>query len=811
MDPLLRDIRIGFRSLTQRPLFLTTGALTLALGIGASTAVFSVVESALLQPLPFHEAEELAVVWGVAGPERDIRGASPIEIRDWDEAVDALGPLAYYNATTVNLTGVDGPAAQLNSETVSPGYFRVLGWSPALGRPLMPEDDVAGAAGSVVISHDFWRDRFGGAADVIGRSLRLDDVDFTVVGVMPEGFRGLSFQADVWTPLGPFRTPESMASRGTRWLAAVGRLAPGATESSAQEQLDAIAARLEEAYPEANRERAADLFPLRQFYVQRPARSLLLMVLGGVGLLLLIAAANVANLQLVRAIERRREIAVRFALGAGRGPVARQLVTESVILAAIGGVGGVVLAALGLGALLPLVPAGVLPPYADPSVDIGVLAFGLLTALVVGVVFGLVPAWRASRERPAGALRDGSRGSTSGRRRGRRPGAQQAIIVAEVALALILLVTAGVAVDSLRRQLDLEPGFQAEGVLAARVGLTGDEYDADARRGFVEGLVADLEGLPGVESAAVTTDGPLRGYTGASYIFRATDPINADTRIRFYFHPVTPGYFETVGVPIVAGRGLTAADRNDAPGVVVVSEAFAAKVWPGEEPVGRRVTLGGDTATVVGVAGNVRQRSLTTDLMDPGEDPDVYFSFAQITPRNFDIVVRTAGDPGTLAGAVRRAVADRDPTLPLYDVATLETELAAQTALARLVSTLLTVFAVMALLVAAVGLYGVLAFVVRGRRREIAVRTALGARPASILRLVVGQGLGLVAVGLVIGLGGALLVGGVLASVFFGVEAADPAVLALTALALFTVAALASYLPARQATRIDPQLALADE
>ena len=810
MPDLIRDIRIGFRSLIQRPLFFLTATATLALGLGASTAVFSVVESALLQPLPFHEADRLAVVWGVAGPEEDIRGASPIEVRDWDEAVDALGPLSYYDATTLNLTGPEGDATQLFAETVSPGYFGILGLAPVRGRALAPADDVPGAAGSAVVSHRLWQERFGGGEDIVGRTLRLDDVPFTIVGVMPEGFRGLSFQADVWTSLGPFVGPDAMTDRGSRYLAALGRLAPGATVDRAQEQLDAVAARLAETHPVANRERGARLISLRDFYVA-PVRDLLLMILGGVGLLLLIATANVANLQLVRAIDRRREIAVRYALGAGRAPIARKLITESVVLALSGGAGGIILAAAGIGALMPLVPDGVLPPYADPGIDAAVLGFGLGAAVVTGVIFGLVPAVRASRAEPAGALQDRSRGATPGLGRRGRPGGQQVIIVAEVALTLILLVTAGLAIDSLRRQLALEPGFDPEGVLVARVTLTGDAYDAEARAAFADGLIRELEGLPGVESAAAIRSAPLRGRNAASYIFRATDPVDADHRIRFYYHPVTPGYFETAGVPIAHGRGFTDADRRDAPGVVVVSDAFARKVWPGEDALGKRVILGGDTAAVVGVAGNVRQRSLTTDLMDPGEDPDVYFALAQVTPGGFDVLVRTAGDPGTLAGAVRRAVAERDPSVVLFDVSTLAQELAAQTALGRLVSSLLTVFGVMALIVAAVGLYGVLAFVVRGRRRELAIRAAVGAGPASILRLVVRQGLGLVSVGVVIGGVGALAAGRVVAGFLFGVEPADPGVLAVTAAALLSVSALASYLPARQATRIDPQRALADQ
>lgn len=806
MHDSLRDLRLGFRALRRRPLLLITATLTLGLGVGASTGVFSVIEAALLQPLPFRDADRLAVVWGVAGPEEDIRGASPIEIRNWDEAVDALGPLALYNETTLNLGG-EGRAELLEAELVGSTFFQVLGVAPILGRGFLPGDDEAGAAGRAVISHDLWQRRFAGSPDITGRSLLLDDVSFTVAGVMPRGFHGLSFDTEIWVTLGPFASPAGLADRGGRYLAALGRLAPGASQEAAQAQLDAVATRLEEAYPDTNRDRGAMLLPLRDFYVGQ-SRSLLLLVLGGVLVLLMITAANVASLQLVRAVERRREVALRHALGAGAMPVARQFLVESALLAAIGGLAGLVLAWVGIQTLLPLVPDGVLPPNARPAIDPAVLGFGILATLTTALLFSAVPALQAARQDPAGALRLGGRGST----RGSGARAQRAIIVGEVALAFVLVVGAGLAARSLRAQLALEPGFEPAGVLAGRVSLSSDGYDSVATRiSFARDMVDELSGSPGVERAGLASRAPLRGYDAASYIYRAEDPIDADHRIRFYLHSMSPGTLELLGIPIVEGRGLTASDVRDGPGVAVVSRAFAEKVWPGSDPLGRRVVFGGDTATVVGIAGNVRQRTLTTDLMDPGEDPDVYFAYDQVPTRNLDLLVRSAGDPAVLTGAIREALARRDPSIPLYDVATLESELAAQTALGRMVSWFLGVFASLALVAAAVGLFGVLAFAVRGRRAEIAVRAALGAAPARIQRMVVGQGLTLVALGLLLGLAGALGAVGIAASQLYGVHPMDPIVLGGTALVLLLLGAAASAIPAFQAMRVDPRSAMAEE
>ena len=805
MNDLLRDLRLGFRSLRRRPLFLATAVLTLGLGIGASTGVFSVIQAALLRPLPFHEADRLAVVWGVAGPERDIRGASPAEIRDWDRMTSALGPLSSYSSTAVNLSG-DGEATQLGAETVGWEFLGILGVAPAAGRGFTADDDRAGAAATALISHDLWQGRFGGDPGILGRTIRLDDRPVEVIGVMPRHFRGLTFDTDVWLPLGSLLSERALEARSGRWLAAVGRVAPGRAAVEAEGELAAAADRLTELYPDTNRDRGAMLQSLRDSYVAG-TRPLLLMVLGAVGLLLLIACANVANLQIVRGLERRQEVALRYALGAGRARVGRQFVAESLVLGLLGGVAGLALAALGVALLLPLVPTGVLPAYARPGLDLPVLAFGLLAGLGTAALFGLAPALGAARLEPARVLRGGGRGITGGGRPGRRGSAQQAIVVAEVALALVLLVGAGLALRSLREQLAIEPGFTADGVLAARLTLSGDAYDGEARTLFVERLVADAAAAPGVNAAVVVSNAPLRGYNSASILRPGEQP---EREVRYYRHSVTAGFFETLGVP-VRGRTFTSADHADAPPVTVVSEALAARLWPGEEALGRRVLLGPDTVTIVGVAGSVRYRDLTTSLMDPGEDPDAYFAFAQLPARSFDILLRTDGDPTALIGRLRARVDAMDPALPLYDIAPMADVLAAQTALGRMVSAFLGVFGALALLVAAVGLYGVLAFLVRGRRREIAIRQALGARPAEIRRMVVGQGVRLVAVGLAAGLGVALVTGRIAASMLYGVRAADPVVLGGTTLALLAIAALASWIPARQATGIEPHSAMASE
>jgi putative ABC transport system permease protein len=798
---IFQDLRIGLRSMRRRPGFFATAVLTLTLGLGAATAIFAVVQAALLRPLPFREPDQLRMIWGVAGPDHDVRGASPVEIADWRRLTRSFEGLSIYDRTTVALSG-EQAARQLPAEIVSPGYLSLLGVKPALGRGLQQEDDEPGAIGGAIISNTLWKSRFGGDPAVLGRSIELDAVPFTIVGIAPPGFHGLAFDAQIWAALGPFVTPEALQSRGSRWLGAVGRLRPGVTAAMAQQDMDAATARLAQLYPASNRQRGAVVIGVKTFQLDS-ARRLLLIVLAGVGLLLLIACANVANLQLVRTEDRRRELVLRQALGASRGRVARQLITESVALSVLGGAAGVFLAWIALGLLLPLVPPTTLPLYADVRLDPVVVAVAIGTAIVAGIALGLVPAWRSRVD--AEQLRS-AHATAGGWRRG-QVSLQQLIVGGQIALALVLLVAAGLAVRSLREQLAIDPGFRADGVMTATVSLTGEKYDAAARRRFAAALVDRLRGLPGVLDAAVGSDAPLRDPYSASILRREEQP---EREIRYYRHAVSPAYFRTLGIPIVRGRGFDTGDRPDGPGVAVISAAFAARLYPGVDPLGKRLLIGNDTATIVGIAGNVHFRDLTTSLMDRADDPDLYFSEAQVTPRTFTILVRRDTDPTLLAGSIRQAVARLDASIPAYGIQPLQRTLAAQTALARFISFLLALFAALSLLLASIGLYGVMAYVVRGRRREIAVRLAVGARPAAVRWFVLRQSLAVIGVGLVIGGGAAFLAGRVLAGLFYGVPAADPAVLCTTVLVLSAAAVLATWVPAEQASRVEPRATLTE-
>ncbi|MEJ2217693.1 MAG: ABC transporter permease [Gemmatimonadota bacterium] len=798
---IFQDLRVGLRSIRRRPGFFAAAVLTLALGLGAATAIFAVVQAALLRPLPFKEPARLRMVWGVAGPDRDVRGASPVEIDDWRRLTRSFESLSIYDRTTLNLSG-DQAAQQLPAEIVSPGYLSLLGVTPTLGRGLRPEDDQPGAIGGAVISDALWKSRFGGDARVLGRSITLDDVPFTIVGVAPPGFRGLAFDAQIWAPLGPFVTPEALRARGSRWLGAVGRLRPGVTDAGVQADMDAATATLERLYPDANRRRGALVIGVKAYQLDR-ARQLLLALLAGVGLLLLIACANVANLQLVRTRDRRHELALRHALGASRGRVARQLITESVALSILGCAAGVFLAWIALGLLLPLVPPTALPLYAHVRLDPVVVATSVVTAVVAGVFVGTLPAWRADADvRQLRAVN-----ATPGGWRKGRISLQQVLVAGQIALALVLLMSAGLAIRSMREQLAIDPGFRATGVLSATVSLTGDRYDAAARRRYAASLIDELRGLPGVADEGVGSDAPLRDGYSASILRRAGHP---DDHIRYYRHAVSPSYFRTLGIPILRGRAFDAGDRSGAPGVAVISAAFAARLFPGVDPLGKHLVIGNDTATIVGIAGNVHFRDLTTDLMDPADDPDLYFSAAQVTPRTFTVLVRSAGDPALLAGSIRRAAASLDAAVPAYGIQPLERALAAQTALARLMSFLLGLFGTLSLLLAAVGLYGVTAYVVRGRQREMAVRLAIGARPAEVRRLVLRQSATVIVAGLIIGGAAALLTGRVLASLLYGVPAADPVILTATAGTLAAAALLATWVPASQASRVEPRSTLAE-
>ncbi|MEX2179561.1 MAG: ABC transporter permease [Gemmatimonadaceae bacterium] len=805
---LLNDVRFALRTLRKQRSFAVTAVATMALAIGASTAIFSVVESTVLRPLPFQTPDRLVFLWGVAGPERAIRGASFIEARDWERLNRAFEHVAIYDETSLNLV-TEGGADRIEAEMVSWSYFPMLGASAQVGRTFTAAEDTDPNAQPVVtISDGMWRGRFGGDPGIVGRSITLNDRSFTVLGVMAPGFAGISFDTDVWFPAAMVQAnggPSNLDNRGTRWLGAVGRLNSGVTLAQAQIDADRVAAQLSKDFPESNTDRGILLQTLRDSYLGT-TRDLLRAVFAAVGLLLLIACANVVGLQLVRAASRGREIALRIAVGADRSRLVQQLVVEGLVLAGISAIAGLAVGHWVLAGLIALAPEGALPNYAAPAINLPTLGFAIAIALGSGLVFGLLPALRSTRLDLAASLKEGTRSSASGFGRARFS-AQHALVVGETALALVLLVGAGLYVRSLQRQLAVDPGFDPRNVLRARVTLP-QQLTPDMRLQAAEQLQARLAALPSVRGVAIGSDVPLGGSSSAAFIHIP----EGDHRVRFYRHSVTPDFFSALGIPLVSGRAFTEADRPESPAVVTINESMARRFWSAESPIGKRIRLGdasGPEVTIVGVVADARYRDLTTPLLST--EPDVYFPLAQRPSGSLQVAVRADIAPENLAGAIRRELAAVAPNTPLFGVRRMEDMLAQQTANGRFASSVLAVFGGAALILTAVGLYGVLAFLVTLRSREIGIRIALGATRRRVLANIVSQGMTLVIPGLAIGILVAFAVTKLISSQLFGIGARDPLVFASVALLLLSVALVASWLPARRAAGIDPQVALRSE
>ena len=809
VDTFANDVRFAIRTLLKRPAFTAPVVATLALAIGAATAIFSVVEATLLRPLPFRTPERVAFLWGVAGPARAVRGASYVEVQDWARRARTFEQIAIYDQTSLNLRTVDG-ADRVSAEMASASYFSMLGATPEIGRVFTADEDGAPDANPVVVISDaMWTARFARDPSALGRTIVLNDRPFTILGVMRPEFRGLSFHADVWFPAAMAHVegaPADLTDRGTRWLAAVGRLKPGVSLATAQRDLDRVAAELAGEYPRSNKDRGVQLFSLRDSFLGS-TRVLFIAVFAAVGLLLLIACANVVGLQLVRASGRRREFALRLAIGADRGRLVRQLTVEGLVLAIASAAVGLLVAQYALQALVSLAPPGLLPDYAAPAINFVAFFFALTIAMACGLVFGLLPALRGARIDLTDSLKEGARGSATGFGQRGRLGSQQLLVVAETAIALVLLTGTGLYVRSLAKQLAVAPGFDARNVLRARFSFPAS-YSPETRLQLLDHLHARIAALPSVSSVAFTSDLPLTDESSAAIIHI----VEANQSVRYYRHAVGPDYFTALRVPRLAGRTFTADDRAGMPLVVIVNEAMARRFWPGQDAVNKVIRLGGETgreATIVGVVGDVRQRDLTTTLAT--SEPDVYFPLAQRPPGSVDIAIRADRSPETVIGPVRRELAALDPTIPLFGVERLESLLARQTATSRFASTVLGVFGAAALFLTAIGLYGLLAFTVALRRREIGIRMALGATRTRVSGGIVGQGLRVVLIGVVAGLVLASLLTRWLGSQLYGVSAHDPAVFVAVSLTLIAVATLASWLPARRAAQVDPQLALRSE
>jgi predicted permease len=807
---MLQNLRFAVRSLRKAPTLSVSVILTLALCIGATTAIFSVVHAVLFRPLPFEEPEDILLVrttW------RDL--TSSFSAGNWADVRRQQTSFEYFvpaYGESYNLSGAETPE-NVDGARVGAEYFALLGVRPALGRDFRAEEAAPGRESVVLLSHGLWQRRFGADPAVLGREIRLDDRPHTVIGVMPAAMDFTLFDEELWIPVG--FTPERLAEHDEHYLSVLARLRPGVTRARAEEEMAGLARWLETTYPEDNRDRRIAMAPLVEELVG-DYRPRLFVLLGAVGFVLLIACANIANLLLARGAARSREIAIRAAIGAGRGHLVRLALAESVVLAAAGGLLGLLVAYWGVALLGAYGPADV-PRLAQASVGGPVLAFAVGLTLLSGLVFGLGPALRTAARPPHEALKEGGR---TGSRAGSRDRLRNALVVAEIALALVLLTGAGLLIRSALALNGVDPGFDPRGVVAGRVSLPASVYASpDAVTRVFERIVERAGAVPGVASAALVSAAPLEGGNSNGLVPEGRS-LELSSAINSLMRLVTPDYFATMRIELVRGRGFTADDRRGAPLVMVVNEALAREAFPGQDPVGKRIACcepGPDGApnwkTVVGVARDVRALGL-----DEAPMPEFYLPMVQApaaawtwTDRTMTLAVRALGDEPALMTPLRRAVAEVDPSLPLYDLGTMQGRVMDSLAESRFSTLLLTIFGAIALILAAIGVYGVISYGVAPRTQEIGIRMALGARHGDVLALVVRHGAALAGTGLLLGLAAALALSGLLSSLLFEVSPTDPPTFAAGLVVLSLVAVLAAVLPARRAARTDPAVALRND
>ena len=802
---LWQDLRYSTRTLLKKPGFTLIAVVTLALGIGANTAIFSVVHSVLLRPLPFPEPERLVVLatTGVGATYR--AGVAYPDYVDWRTRAQSFEDTACFLNTGFNLAGVEPPVG-VPGRRVNWNFFPMLGVKPQLGRLFAEPDDQPGAAPTALISHGLWREKFGGDAAVIGKTISLDGNQFEVIGVLPPGFELLR-RDDIYVPLGLWFTPDhNILKRSNQFpLYVLGRLKRGVTEEQARTELAAVAAQLAREYPTTNTNRSATAVGLADLQVEN-VRPVLLVLLGAVGCVLLIACVNVANLMLVRAAGRERELAVRLALGAGRGRIVRQLLTESLLIAALGGAAGLLLGAWGISSLTALVPPDLLQ-LDQVRLNQTVLLFTLIVSVLTGLLFGLLPALHAARTDLNTSLKEGGR-SVAGSAWER---ARKGLLVAEVGLALVLLVGAGLMLRTLHQLTRVDPGFNAANLLAVQFALPGRVYNIERRLEFFRECRTRIEALPGVRSAAFVMSLPIVGSNWGSPFIVADKAVPPPGQLPYAaFTPVGANYFETMGIRLLGGRAFTEAEMTDAPPVTVINESLARRLWPGEDPIGKRLRQGNAESQaawreVVGVVADVKLNGVDQDA-----PLHVYLPLAQRNSANVGLVVHTTGDPLALASTVERAIHALDKDLPVRSRSMAQL-MGNAVARQRLTLALLVGLALLALLLAGVGIYGVMSYAVEQRTHEIGIRVALGAQTSDVLRLVVRQGMMLASVGVVMGVATALALARLMTSfsaLLYGVKPTDPATFALIALLLLLVALLACWIPARRATKVDPLTAL---
>lgn len=811
---LIQDLRYALRSFRHTPGFTLVAAATLAFGIGAATSVFSVADAVLLRPLPFPHSDRLVQVWATRPSHDSYRSvASGPDYLDWKRDAHSFSGLAAYRRINFNLTGGERPERVVGL-SITPNFFQVLGVTAALGR-LPTQNDPDRGAGSVVLSYALWRSSFGADPGILGRTLVLDGKPRAVVAVLrpgvdfPEGTK-LYEPSPYRVPMAPLDSTDLSTDRFSGYLSVVGRLANGVSVRAAGAEMSALAQAMARAYPDSNAKKGARVVPLLDDMVGS-LRPTFFVILGAVGLLMLIACANVANLLTVRAARRQRELAVRVSIGASVGRVRRQLLTESVVLAFLGGVPGFLLSLVGTRTLVRLAPQGI-PRLASVGIDPRVLAFALLATLVTGLVFGLAPMVGLKERATSGVLR-----AAGGRRgRGRADVLRDGVVVVEVALSVLLVVGAGLMLRTFRALDAVNPGLDPQGVLVANVNLTDGKYrDAAAMTSFYDEVLQRIRAIPGVRSAGTVLTLPMHWAVRATYHFsiKGRSPKEGD-HLSAGYQVVSPGYFATLRIPLLRGRTIEVSDdRRDAPLVAVVNEAMARRYWPNGGVLGARITVWGDPsnpdtpwATVVGVVGNTVKESLAA----PPEQ-EMYVPMAQGPMNASTFVLRTDGDPDALAPALRRAVGAVDPDVALYGVRSMSDVVADSLAQRRFRMLVLSVFAGVALLLAAVGLYGVVSFSVAQRTCEIGIRMTLGAARDSVVGQVVLRGLGRVGVGIALGLLASLALQHLIASQVFGVSATDPLTYAAASVLFAVVAVLACAVPAARAARVDPVVSVRAE
>jgi len=795
MGSILADIRFSFRSIRRSPGVIAVAVLSLGLGIGANVTIFSAVDVFMLRPLPYPNADRLVHVYSTV-PERGwtYNSVSIPDFLDFREQSRTLDIAASYGGD-VNLAGDQGPE-RLDGERISWNYFQVLQVVPVLGRTFTQEEERAGSHRVAIISHGLWQRRFGGDPSIINSEVLLDGVAHTIVGILPPKFRFREDLTEIWTPFG--LTGEE--SRGSHFMAPVGRLRPGATLEQANAEIATIAERLAQAYPETNQGWGAGVRDLRRQIFSDEFRMGSLISAVAVIFVLLIACANVANLMLARVAGRSRELTVRGALGAGRGRIARQLLTESMLVSFAGGVLGLGLSVVGIRGLVALMPSW-FPRVDEIGIDPRVLAFAALITVATGIVFGIAPALQSSRLSFTDALKEGSRGS--GGAGGHR--LRKILVVSEVALALVLLVSSALLVQGFLRLQTADYGWNSDRLLVFRLALPQAEYqDESAVAGFYRELLPTLATLPGAEAVGGTSILPMQGNSNTFFEIPGRDIGSLRERPLTEVRTVFPDYFAAMETPLLRGRAFGEQDQPDAPPVVIVNEALADLYWPNEDPVGKQILLGGQTRTVVGVTGNT---------LDTGQYPrPMTFVSAFQRPRwNMGLVVRTRGEPDDLVESVRAAVLRLDPKLPIYGVTTMPDLMKEQRGGDTIMAKIMMVLAAVALVLAVVGVYGVMAYAISQRTREMGIRMALGAQHGNVRSLVLKQGAVLAAIGIVAGIGVALLVTRSLATFLFGVSPFDPAVFGAVAVVLLLASLGATYLPARRATQVDPIQALRAE